>query len=94
MKIEIFTPVSYYGPVDTHSWPTPPRCYDAGLGMDSMHKGLEQCAAAYDAGFDSLNFAEHHYSTAQLSPDPTVATAIRSPWRKRAVFCASTDGAP
>jgi len=70
LKIEIFTPVSYYGPVDTHSWPTPPRCYDAGLGMDSMRKGLEQCAAAYDAGFDSLNFAEHHYSTAQLSPDP------------------------
>jgi alkanesulfonate monooxygenase SsuD/methylene tetrahydromethanopterin reductase-like flavin-dependent oxidoreductase (luciferase family) len=70
LKIEIFTPVSYYGPVDTDTWPTPPRYYDPKQGMDSIRKGMEQCAAAYEAGFDSLNFAEHHYSTAQLSPDP------------------------
>jgi len=76
LKIEIFTPVSYYGPVDTQSWPTPPRCYDPTEGTDSMRKGLEQCAAAYEAGFDSLNFAEHHYSPAQLSPDPITYAGI------------------
>jgi alkanesulfonate monooxygenase SsuD/methylene tetrahydromethanopterin reductase-like flavin-dependent oxidoreductase (luciferase family) len=76
LKIEIFTPVSYYGQVDTRTWPTPPRCYDPAQGTDSMRKGLEQCAAAFAAGFDSLNFAEHHYSTAQLSPDPITYAGI------------------
>ncbi|HTR94596.1 MAG TPA: LLM class flavin-dependent oxidoreductase [Trebonia sp.] len=41
-----------------------------------MRKGLEQCAAAFAAGFDSLNFAEHHDSTAQLSPDPITYAGI------------------
>jgi alkanesulfonate monooxygenase SsuD/methylene tetrahydromethanopterin reductase-like flavin-dependent oxidoreductase (luciferase family) len=76
LKIEIFTPVSYYGPVDARTWPTPSRCYDPQLGMDSVRKGLEQAAAAHEAGFDSLNFAEHHYSTAQLSPDPITYAAM------------------
>jgi alkanesulfonate monooxygenase SsuD/methylene tetrahydromethanopterin reductase-like flavin-dependent oxidoreductase (luciferase family) len=76
MKIELFTPVSYYGPVDADSWPTPPRCYDPQRGMESVRRGLEQSVAAYEAGFDSLNFAEHHYSTAQLSPDPITYAGI------------------
>ncbi len=70
MKVEIFTPVSYYGPVDASTWPTPPRCYDPQHGMRSMERGFEQCEAAFRAGFDSLNFAEHHYSINQLSPSP------------------------
>ena len=70
MKVEIFTPVSYYGPVDAHTWPTPPRQYDPVHGMRSMEHGFEQCEAAFEAGFDSLNFAEHHYSINQLSPSP------------------------
>ncbi len=69
MKVEIFVPVSYYGPVDT-AWPTPPRCYDPQIGMHSMECGFLQCEAAFAAGFDSLNFAEHHYSVNQLSPSP------------------------
>src|ERR1700735_3563134 len=44
--------------------------------MDSVRKGLKQAAAAHEAGFDSLNFAEHHYSTAQLSPDPITYAAM------------------
>lgn len=76
LKVEIFTPVSYYGPMDTQSWPTPPRCYDPQQGTDSMQKGFEQSAAAYEAGFDSLNFAEHHYSPNQLSPDPITYAGI------------------
>ena len=69
MKVEIFVPVSYYGPVDK-AWPTPPRCYDPQIGMQSMEWGMQQCEAAFKAGFDSLNFAEHHYSVNQLSPSP------------------------
>ena len=69
MKVEIFVPVSYYGPVDK-AWPTPPRCYDPQIGMQSMEWGMQQCEAAFTAGFDSLNFAEHHYSVNQLSPSP------------------------
>ena len=38
MKVEIFVPVSYYGPVDK-AWPTPPRCYDPQIGMQSMECG-------------------------------------------------------
>jgi len=70
MKVEIFTPVSYYGPVEARTWPTPPREYDPIHGMRSMEHGFEQCEAAFKAGFDSLNFAEHHYSINQLSPSP------------------------
>src|SRR4051812_14541839 len=69
MKVEIFTPVSYYGPVDA-SWPTPSRCYDPAIGRRSMECGMQQGEAAFAAGFDSLNFAEHHYSVNQLSPSP------------------------
>jgi hypothetical protein len=83
LKIEIFTPVSYYGRVDTGTWPTPPRCYDLAQGTDSMRKGLEQSAATFAAGFDSLNFAEHHYSTAQLSPDPITYADILVLLRRR-----------
>jgi alkanesulfonate monooxygenase SsuD/methylene tetrahydromethanopterin reductase-like flavin-dependent oxidoreductase (luciferase family) len=75
MKVEIFVPVSYYGPVDK-TWPTPPRCYDPQLGMRSMECGMQQCEAAYAAGFDSLNFAEHHYSVNQLSPSPIFYAGI------------------
>ena len=70
MKVEIFVPVSYYGPVEARTWPTPPRQYDPVHGMRSMEHGFEQCEAAHRAGFDSLNFAEHHYSINQLSPSP------------------------
>jgi alkanesulfonate monooxygenase SsuD/methylene tetrahydromethanopterin reductase-like flavin-dependent oxidoreductase (luciferase family) len=35
-----------------------------------MECGMQQCEAAFAAGFDSLNFAEHHYSVNQLSPSP------------------------
>ncbi len=43
---------------------------EADLVSDTFEHGLLECAAAYDAGFDSLNFAEHHYSPKQLTPNP------------------------
>ena len=35
-----------------------------------------ECGAALDAGFDSLNFAEHHYSPKQLTPNPIIFAAV------------------
>ena len=37
---------------------------------------LIECGAALDAGFDSLNFAEHHYSPKQLTPNPIIFAAV------------------
>lgn len=70
MNVEIFTPVVYYGPETTPNVPAPPRLFDPAFGRESMECGFQQCEAAFEAGFDSLNFAEHHYSTSQLSPNP------------------------
>ncbi|HWM22141.1 MAG TPA: LLM class flavin-dependent oxidoreductase [Ilumatobacteraceae bacterium] len=44
--------------------------------MRSMECGFEQCEAAFRAGFDSINFAEHHYSINQLSPSPIFYAGI------------------
>ena len=50
MKVEIFTPVSYYGPVEARTWPTPPRRSTTRRhGMRSMEHGFEQCEAALKA---------------------------------------------
>ncbi|MGY4711522.1 LLM class flavin-dependent oxidoreductase [Mycolicibacterium sp. CBM1] len=40
-----------------------------------MRAGFEQMAAGFEAGFDSLNIAEHHYSTSQMSPSPHLFAA-------------------
>ena len=37
---------------------------------------MVECEAALDAGFDSLNFAEHHYSPNQLTPNPIFFAAV------------------
>lgn len=76
MKVEIFTPVVYYGhPVENPDWPFAPRLFDSERGVLSMERGLRQCEAAHAAGFDSLNFAEHHYSTSQMTPAPLLFAA-------------------
>ena len=76
MKVEIFTPVVYYGhPVENPDWPFAPRLFDSERGLLSMERGLQQCEAAHAAGFDSLNFAEHHYSTSQMTPAPLLFAA-------------------
>ena len=76
MKLEFFQTFTYYGPDHGSSWPAPPRCYDSEWGRATVNYGLDQCSAALDAGFDSLNFAEHHYSPKQLTPNPIPMAAI------------------
>ncbi len=76
MKVEIFTPVVYYGEAATvKDWPVAPRLFDSSHGMLSIQCGFEQMEAAHDAGFDSLNLAEHHYSTSQMTPTPHLFAA-------------------
>jgi alkanesulfonate monooxygenase SsuD/methylene tetrahydromethanopterin reductase-like flavin-dependent oxidoreductase (luciferase family) len=41
-----------------------------------MANCMDQCGQAYDVGFDSLNFAEHHYSPKQLTPNPIVYAGV------------------
>ena len=76
MKVELFTPVNYYGEASAvPEWPLPMRLFDSDSGIDSIEKGFLQFEAAHRAGFDSLNLAEHHYSPAQMTPTPHLFAA-------------------
>lgn len=76
MQVEIFTPVVYYGSAaEVRDWPLPARLFESDRGVLSIHRGFEQFEAAFEAGFDSLNLAEHHYSTAQMTPTPHLFAA-------------------
>jgi alkanesulfonate monooxygenase SsuD/methylene tetrahydromethanopterin reductase-like flavin-dependent oxidoreductase (luciferase family) len=76
MKVEIFTPVVYYGSASAvRDWPLAARLFESDRGTLSIQRGFEQMEAAFDAGFDSLNLAEHHYSTAQMTPTPHLFAA-------------------
>jgi len=76
MKVEIFTPVNYYGEAaSAPDWPLPPRLFDQEDGVSSIARGFAQLEAAHRAGFDSLNLAEHHYSAAQMTPAPIIFAA-------------------
>ncbi|MEV5843513.1 LLM class flavin-dependent oxidoreductase [Streptomyces sp. NPDC051985] len=75
MKVELFTPVNYYGEVEApEEWPLPPRGYSGEQGARALQLGYEQMEAAHEAGFDSLNLAEHHYSL-QMTPVPHLVAA-------------------
>src|ERR1700727_3499358 len=76
MKVEIFTPVVYYGnAAGVSDWPLPARLFEGDRGLLSIQRGFEQFEAAFEAGFDSLNLAEHHYSTSQMTPAPLLLAA-------------------
>lgn len=76
MKVEMFNPVFHHGDVSNNiDWPAAPRTYDGQAGARSIEYGMQQMEAAHQAGFDSLNVAEHHYSTSQMSPAPTLFAA-------------------
>ncbi|MGZ4723609.1 MAG: LLM class flavin-dependent oxidoreductase [Ilumatobacteraceae bacterium] len=76
MKIEFFHTMNYWGPDHGDSWPAPPRICDTDWVSATYQHGLVECAAALDAGFDSLNFAEHHDSPKQLTPNPIIFAAV------------------
>jgi alkanesulfonate monooxygenase SsuD/methylene tetrahydromethanopterin reductase-like flavin-dependent oxidoreductase (luciferase family) len=76
LKIEFFQTMNYHGPLDIDSWPAPPRACESDWAKQTYEHSLDECAAALEAGFDSLNFAEHHYSPKQLTPNPVVLAAL------------------
>lgn len=76
MKMEFFQTFCYHGPDHGSSWPAPPRIYDVDYGRLTYDRGIDECIAAHEAGFDSINFAEHHYSPKQITPDPIVMAGI------------------
>lgn len=76
MKLEFFHTMNYWGPNHGDSWPAPPRICETEWVSATIEHGLIECAAALDAGFDSLNFAEHHYSPKQLTPNPIIFAAV------------------
>ena len=78
MKVSIFNPMKYQASGLPTGWPTPPGCWDADTGRVSMERGFELFDVAVEHGFDWLTVAEHHYSQAQLAPDPVVMAAAIS----------------
>ena len=76
MKIEFFQTLTYGGPDHGSSWPAPPSVADTNWIAASYASAFDECSAAVDAGFDTLTFAEHHYSPKQLSPNPIIIAAL------------------
>jgi alkanesulfonate monooxygenase SsuD/methylene tetrahydromethanopterin reductase-like flavin-dependent oxidoreductase (luciferase family) len=76
MKLEFYQTMIYRGSDHGDGWPAAPRVCDTDWAKVTYEHSLNECAEALHAGFDSLNFAEHHYSPKQLTPDPIVFAAM------------------
>lgn len=89
MKLEFFQTFTYAGPDHGASWPAPPSACTPEWAAATYTNGLDECAVAVDAGFDTLTFAEHHYSPKQLTPNPMILAALagaRFPGQQIGVF--------
>jgi alkanesulfonate monooxygenase SsuD/methylene tetrahydromethanopterin reductase-like flavin-dependent oxidoreductase (luciferase family) len=89
MKIEFFQTCTYAGPDHGASWPARPAACDPEWASTTFADALDECAVAVDAGFDTLTFAEHHYSPKQITPNPMMLAALagaRFPGQQIGVF--------
>ena len=89
MKIEFFQTMTYAGPDHGASWPAAPSACDPAWAGRTYANGLDECSVAVDAGFDTLTFAEHHYSPKQITPNPMMIAALageRFPGQQIGVF--------
>lgn len=76
MKFDFFQSAGYASQeAGSLTWPAAPRHCEADTSQLSFDECLEQCAVAHEVGFDSLTFAEHHYSPLRLTPNPTLVAA-------------------
>jgi alkanesulfonate monooxygenase SsuD/methylene tetrahydromethanopterin reductase-like flavin-dependent oxidoreductase (luciferase family) len=78
VKASLFNPMKYHGKDVPYGWPSPPGAWSPRVGAESMDRAFELFDAAVESGFDWLTVAEHHYSQAQLAPNPVVAAAAIS----------------
>lgn len=69
MKVELIVPFRYFG-AEPSSVLGSPGDFDPQSGVRSFEGGLQQAEAGFQAGFDSINVTEHHYSTGQMSAAP------------------------
>ncbi len=74
--MEFFQTFTYAGPDHGASWPASPSACDPAWAVRSYANGLDECAVAVDGGFDTLSFAEHHYSPKQITPNPIILAAL------------------
>ena len=89
VKIEFFQTMTYAGPDHGSSWPATPSACDPNWASRTYANGLDECSVAVDAGFDTLTFAEHHYSPKQITPNPMIIAALageRFPGQQIGVF--------
>ncbi len=89
MKIEFYQTCVYAGSDHGASWPARPAACDPTLASQSYGEALDECAVAVDAGFDTLTFAEHHYSPKQITPNPMLLATLagaRFPGHQIGVF--------
>lgn len=75
MRVGIFTRMRYFGPKPPAGWPTSPAYYDRDEAMASLNFALATQELAREVGFHFHTFAEHHYNSAQLSPNPMLYAA-------------------
>jgi alkanesulfonate monooxygenase SsuD/methylene tetrahydromethanopterin reductase-like flavin-dependent oxidoreductase (luciferase family) len=76
VKIEFFQTCAYAGPDHGASWPARPAACDPEWAAKTYANSLDECSVAVDAGFDTLTFAEHHYSPKQITPNPMLLAGI------------------
>lgn len=75
MRVGLFSRVRNFGPEPPPGWPTPPSYYDRNDATNSVQFALATQDLARQVGFSFHTFAEHHYNSAQLSPDPMLYAA-------------------
>jgi alkanesulfonate monooxygenase SsuD/methylene tetrahydromethanopterin reductase-like flavin-dependent oxidoreductase (luciferase family) len=76
VKIEFFQTFVYAGPDHGQSWPATPTACQPDWVAATYANGFDECSTAVDAGFDTLTFAEHHYSPKQITPNPLIVAGI------------------
>ncbi|KXC06264.1 MULTISPECIES: LLM class flavin-dependent oxidoreductase [Microbacterium] len=77
MKFSVFHPFPTYDLPRHGSWPAPPRVSrQPGVSSTSLRGAIDFAHAVEAAGLDQISVAEHHYSSAQLSPNSVTAAVL------------------
>ena len=85
MKASLWGQARYLGesPRGT-DWPLSLRNYDLASGRQSFDAAVEVMELGEELGFDWISFAEHHYTSARLTPSPFVIASFMASRTRRA----------